>query len=56
MTALPSAEFGDAIDAIEPESSDDWRGGTPTVWVMRGTRRSSPAYREDHPGASRSCW
>jgi hypothetical protein len=50
MTALPSQEFGAAIDAIEPMSSDDWRGGTPTVWVMRGTRGFVETYREDHRG------
>jgi hypothetical protein len=38
MTALPSSAFFSAIQAIEPKSSDDWRGGTPTLFVMQGTR------------------
>jgi hypothetical protein len=50
MTALPSAAFGDAIDAIEPESEDDWRGGTPTVFVTRGTASFIEGYRRDHEG------
>jgi hypothetical protein len=50
MTDLPSEDFGAAIDAIEPQSSDDWRGGTPTVFVMRGTHTFVQGYREDHRG------
>jgi hypothetical protein len=50
MTALPSAAFGEAIDAIEPESEDDWRGGTPTVFVTRGTASFIESYRQDHEG------
>jgi hypothetical protein len=50
MTPLPSSDFAAAIDAIEPMSSDDWRGGTPTAWVMRGTLSFVEAYRDDHPG------
>lgn len=50
MTALPSPAFGDAIDAIEPASEGDWRGGTPTAWVMRGTRAFALDHRQDHPG------
>lgn len=50
MTALPSTEFGAAIDAIEPTSADDWRGGTPTAWVMRGTHAFALRHRQDHPG------
>ena len=50
LTALPSDAFGDAIAAIEPKSDDDWRGGTPTAWVMRGTREFIAAAREDEPG------
>lgn len=38
MTALPSTVFYAAIQAIEPKSSDDWRGGTPTLFVLQGTR------------------
>jgi hypothetical protein len=50
MTPLPSTDFGAAIDAIEPTSSDDWRGGTPTAWVMRGTLSFVRAYRDAHAG------
>jgi hypothetical protein len=50
MMALPSAAFGEAIDAIEPESADDWRGGTPTVFVTRGTASFIEGYRQDHQG------
>jgi hypothetical protein len=50
MTALPSTRFGAAIDAIEPESEDDWRGGTPTLFVMRGTRALVAAQRAEQPG------
>jgi hypothetical protein len=34
LTALPSPLFGTALDGI---GSQDWRGGTPTLHVMRGT-------------------
>src|SRR5688572_15547285 len=34
MTALPSATFGVALDAI---GAAEWRGGTPTLHVVRGT-------------------
>lgn len=37
MTALPSPAFGEAITAIDPMTSDDWRGGTPTLAVVQGT-------------------
>jgi hypothetical protein len=50
MTLLPSTDFGAAIDAIEPMSEDEWRGGTPTAWVMRGTLAFSQTYRDDHGG------
>jgi hypothetical protein len=50
MTALPSTRFGAAIDAIEPQSEDDWRGGTPTLWVMRGTRGFVAKERAARPG------
>jgi hypothetical protein len=50
MTPLPSTRFGAAIDAIEPESEDDWRGGTPTLFVMRGTRDLVTAQRADQAG------
>ncbi|WP_437330120.1 vWA domain-containing protein [Sorangium sp. So ce381] len=50
LTPLPSEAFTEAIDAIEPESSDDWRGGTPTAWVMRGTSAFIEAQRQQNPG------
>jgi hypothetical protein len=50
MTALPSEAFGDAIDAIEPQDADDWRGGTPTKFVVAGTVGFVLAEREQHPG------
>lgn len=37
LTPLPSAAFSEAIDAITPETEDDWRGGTPTLAVMQAT-------------------
>lgn len=37
LTLLPSSEFSDAIDAIAPQSEDDWRGGTPTLAVVQAT-------------------
>lgn len=37
MTPLPSDAFGAAIDAITPTSTDEWRGGTPTLAVIQGT-------------------
>jgi hypothetical protein len=50
MTELPSSAFGEAIDDIEPASDDDWRGGTPTAFVMRGTLAFAERYREQHAG------
>lgn len=38
MTALPSPAFYSAIQAIEPKDEGDWRGGTPTLFVLQGTR------------------
>jgi hypothetical protein len=37
FTELPSAAFGAAIDAVTPQSADDWRGGTPTLAALQGT-------------------
>ncbi|WP_437593645.1 vWA domain-containing protein [Sorangium sp. So ce1000] len=50
LTPLPSGTFAEAIDAIEPVSSDDWRGGTPTSWVMQGTSAFIGAQRQQLPG------
>lgn len=51
FTALPSDAFGAAIAEIEPESEDDWRGGTPTLFALRGTRAFVESYRPTHPGS-----
>lgn len=37
ITELPSNVFGAAIDAITPKTSEEWRGGTPTLAVIDGT-------------------
>ncbi|WP_437282322.1 vWA domain-containing protein [Sorangium sp. So ce375] len=50
LTPLPSEAFAKAIAAIEPASSDDWRGGTPTSWVMQGTSAFIEAQRRQSPG------
>ncbi|WP_437971550.1 vWA domain-containing protein [Sorangium sp. So ce260] len=50
MTPLPSPAFADAIDAITPETAEDWRGGTPTLFVMQGTISYVEAQRQTTPG------
>ncbi|WP_437321178.1 vWA domain-containing protein [Sorangium sp. So ce385] len=50
MTPLPSPAFAEAIDAITPETESDWRGGTPTLFVMQGTISYVEAQRETTPG------
>ncbi|WP_438030027.1 vWA domain-containing protein [Sorangium sp. So ce233] len=50
LTPLPSPAFGAALDQIEPMTSSDWRGGTPTAWVMRGTSEFIGAQRQQNPG------
>lgn len=50
MTELPSQAFSDAIADIDPQSADDWRGGTPTLFAVQGVESSIRAYREDHQG------
>ncbi|MGK4002266.1 vWA domain-containing protein [Sorangium sp. So ce1036] len=50
MTPLPSPVFAEAIDAITPETDDDWRGGTPTPFVMHGTISLVEALRQATPG------
>jgi hypothetical protein len=50
VTTLPSMAFGEAIDEIEPQSAKDWRGGTPTVAVMRGTRKQLTTIKDSQPG------
>lgn len=36
ITPLPSDAFGAAITAIDPQTPNDWRGGTPTLAVVQG--------------------
>jgi hypothetical protein len=51
MTALPSNAFRAAIDVVEAENAAvDWRGGTPTVYVVRGTLAYVRAQRTQKPG------
>ena len=37
VTPLPSDAFAKAIDAVTPKSTSDWRGGTPTLAVVKAT-------------------
>lgn len=37
MTDLPSPTFGEAIAEIDPDTTGEWRGGTPTLAVVQGT-------------------
>ncbi|HEX5661585.1 MAG TPA: vWA domain-containing protein, partial [Polyangiales bacterium] len=50
FTALPSAAFASAIDAISPKTNDDWRSGTPTLAVVQGTAQFVADEREQHAG------
>jgi hypothetical protein len=47
FTPLPSTEFGEAFDAIR---NGEWRGGTPTLHVMRGVLQYVRTTREQNPG------
>ena len=47
MTALPSADFGSALDEI---GAEPWRGGTPTLHVMRGIIAYVEEQRAKAPG------
>lgn len=47
MQELPSAAFGEALDAIRKEK---WRGGTPTLAVVEGSLEYIASYRRAHPG------
>ncbi len=56
MTALPSDEFADALDAYEDEvgtplAGGAWRGNTPTLAVVNGTLDYLRAQMAEHPGA-----
>lgn len=50
MTPLPSTIFADALDEMTEESEREWRGGTPTPFVMRGTISLIEALRQATPG------
>ena len=50
-TNLPSTVFAEAIEAITPESPDQWRGGTPTLAVTRGTLGMLRDLASKDPGA-----
>ena len=54
FTPLPSDAFGSAIDAVAPKSSDDWRGGTPTLAVTKATIQFVQAAQKSDPGAKYS--
>ena len=47
MQALPSKQFGEALDAIGME---DWRGGTPTLHVLQGIFDQIDTEQQTHPG------
>ncbi|HKP61367.1 MAG TPA: vWA domain-containing protein [Polyangiales bacterium] len=47
MQALPSKQFGEALDAIGKE---DWRGGTPTLFVIQGVFDQIDNSQKAHPG------
>jgi hypothetical protein len=47
MTALPSNDFGAALEAI---GAEEWRGGTPTLHVLRGIISSIDEQRVQAPG------
>jgi hypothetical protein len=48
ITPLPSDAFGAAIDVI---AAQEWRGGTPTAWVVRGTISFIQQQVAANPGA-----
>jgi hypothetical protein len=47
MQPLPSKTFGEALDAIGKE---DWRGGTPTLYVVQGVFEQIAASKLQNPG------
>lgn len=52
LTGLPSTAFADAITAITPKSSDEWRGSTPTLAVLKGVYGQLAQVAVDHPDAN----
>jgi hypothetical protein len=47
MMPLPSTKFGEALVAI---GAEDWRGGTPTLYVLQGILDQIDAEQQAHPG------
>ena len=47
MQRLPSKAFGEALDDI---GDDDWRGGTPTLYVVQGVFDQIAHSQKDKPG------
>lgn len=52
VTGLPSTAFADAITAVTPATSDDWRGGTPTLAVMQGIFNQLTQVATDNPDSN----
>ncbi len=52
MTELPSPAFGAAIQAVTPQSADDWRGGTPSLAIVEGTITMLDALAAVEPNAT----
>jgi hypothetical protein len=50
MTMLPSPLFSDAITKVTPATKNDWRSGTPTLAVMKGSASFVDTYRKTHEG------
>lgn len=50
MTMLPSPLFSDAITKVTPATKSDWRAGTPTLAVMKGSASFVDTYRKTHEG------
>lgn len=50
MTGLPSSVFGEQIDLIPPGPGETWGQSTPTLAIVRGSRRFVADYREGHEG------
>lgn len=47
MQPLPSKQFGEALDAMGKE---EWRGGTPTLFVVQGVLEQIDASQKQNPG------
>lgn len=51
LTALPSADFAAAIDAVTPPDDNSWRSGTPTGPALEGTIAQIRAMQQQDPTA-----